>query len=530
MAGKTGWAKWRPMPFIALGVSMIIVDATIVNVAIPSMIEDIGLTTTDAEWVVSIYSLVFASLLLLTGRLGDIFGRRRLFLLGTVIFVLASLMAAAASGPPMLIVARLIQGLGGAMVLPCSLSTVNAIYTGRDRGVAFGIWGSVIGGTAALGPLLGGWLTTNLSWRWAFLINIPLGLIVIYGLLRAVPETRDPHARRGIDLPGTVLSILGLGSLVFGLIEGQTYGWWKPTKQFTIGGFAWPEGFISPSATALILSAILLTAFVVVERARAAAGKNVLLDFSLFNISSFRYGNVAAAIVSLGEFGLLFALPLFLQSVLGFSAWDTGVLLLALAGGAFFGGPAAAQLSRRIGARGVVRLGMLLEVIGIVGIGVVVSLTVPTWQLVICLLIYGVGVGFATAQLTGVVLEDVPVVKSGQGSAVQSTSRQLGAALGTAILGATLVGFLGSVTADRLEADGVPAAEAAKIADSVKTAPSAVIPQLEANPQTAAAAAAASEAFVDATRAVAWVAGAFVGLGLLSTLLLPPTGARPADE
>lgn len=529
MSSLTGWAKWRPMPFIALGVAMIIVDATIVNVAIPSMIEDIGLTTTDAEWVSSIYSLVFASLLLLTGRLGDLFGRRKLFAIGTVIFVLASLVAAAAPGPPMLIFARLLQGIGGAMILPTSLSTVNAIYTGKDRAIAFGIWGSVIGGTAALGPLLGGWLTTNLSWRWAFLINLPIGLLVLYGLLRRVPETRDPNARRGVDIPGTLLSIFGLAALVFGLIEGQNYGWWKPVEQFTIAGFKWPMTFISPSAFALILSAILLIAFVIVERRRAASGKLVLLDFSLFTIKSFRFGNLAALIVSLGEFGLIFALPLYLQSVMGYTAWDTGLLLLGLAGGAFIGGPGAAALSTRIGARGVVRLGMLLEIIGIVGIGAVVSLDVQPWQLFGCLLVYGVGVGFATAQLTGVVLEDVPVAESGQGSAVQSTSRQIGAALGTAILGATLVGFLGSVTADRLEADGMPADQAAKIATSVKQAPSAVIPQLEANPATKDAAMAASEAFVDATRAVAWVAGAFVAIGLLSTLALPKTGARPSD-
>jgi MFS family permease len=161
------------MPFIALGVSMIIVDATIVNVAIPSIIRDIGISVTDAEWVNSIYSLVFASLLLTTGRLGDIYGRRRLFLLGTVVFVVASLVAALAPSAGVLILGRFLQGIGGAMLLPASLSTVNALYQGKDRAIAFAIWGSTIGGTAALGPLLGGWLTTAFSWRWALsLIHI----------------------------------------------------------------------------------------------------------------------------------------------------------------------------------------------------------------------------------------------------------------------------------------------------------------------------------------------------------------------
>ncbi|HEY5186472.1 MAG TPA: MFS transporter, partial [Actinomycetes bacterium] len=161
----TGRGKWRPMPFIALGVSMIIVDATIVNVAIPSIIRDIGISVTDAEWVNSIYSLVFAALLLTTGRVGDIYGRRRLFLVGTVVFVAASLVAALAPSAGVLILGRFLQGVGGAMLLPASLSTVNAMYQGKDRAIAFAIWGATIGGTAALGPLLGGWLTTAFSWR-----------------------------------------------------------------------------------------------------------------------------------------------------------------------------------------------------------------------------------------------------------------------------------------------------------------------------------------------------------------------------
>lgn len=517
----SGRSKWLPMPFIALGVAMIIVDSTIVNVAIPSIIQDIGLTTTDAEWIISIYALVFASLLLVTGRMGDIYGRRRLFALGTVIFVVASLVAALAPTPGILILGRLLQGIGGAMILPASLSTLNATYRGKDRAIAFGIWGSTIGGTAALGPLLGGWLTTSYSWRWAFLINVPLGIVIIYGLIRYVPETKDPNARRGFDLPGTLLSSIGLGALIFGLIEGQRYGWWVPEEAFTIGNFSWPSTTVGATGFAFVLSAVLLTLFVIVEHVRKKKDLLVLLNFSLFDVKSFRYGNLAALIVSLGEFGLLFALPLFLQSALGYSAFKTGQLLLALALGSFIAGPGAAGLAHKFGPRNVVRVGMALEMIGILGIGFAVSATVTFWALVPWLFIYGLGVGFATAQLTGVVMADIPVIESGQGSAVQSTSRQVGAALGTAILGAILVGTLGTALFSDLKERGVPEQTATSITAAVQSAPSEAIPRLSQGPLGADVATASTDAFVQATKNVAWAAAAFIGLGLISTLLLP---------
>ena len=530
--GLTGSRRWLAMPFIALGVAMIIVDATIVNVAIPSIQQDIGLTVPDAEWVSSLYALVFASLLLTTGRVGDIIGRRRLFAIGVVVFVVASLVAAAshwADSVPILILGRFLQGIGGAMILPASLSTVNATYRGKDRAIAFAIWGSTIGGTAALGPLLGGWLTTTYGWQWAFLINVPIGLCILYGLLRYVPETNDPNARRGFDLAGTALSIVGLSALVFGLIEGQRYGWWTPTAQFSAAGLDWPLDSIAPSAVAFVLFVVCLLLFIVLERHRARTQAIVLLDFRLFDVRSFRYGNIAALIVSLGEFGLLFALPLFLQSVIGYSAFDTGIVLLSLALGTFVASPGAAQIANRYGGRAVVRLGMALEVVGIVGIGLVASTTSTGWTFAPWLFIYGIGVGFATAQLTGVVMADIPVQESGQGSAVQSTSRQIGAALGTAILGAVLVTSLGRAISDGLSDAGFGAVDAARISSALKSEPTLLgLPAELVPPQlglTEEVRAVADEAFVQAIRDVALVGAGWVLLGLVSTLLLPKESA-----
>jgi MFS family permease len=217
-------ARWWGLVVISLGVSLIIVDTTIVNVAIPSIINDLGITGTQAQWVQEIYTLIFGALLLVSGGFADQYGRRRVFALGAVVFGAASVLAAMATSGSLLILARAVQGIGGAMMLPTSLSLLNANFRGRDRGIAFGIWGATIGGTAALGPLLGGWLTTDFSWRWAFGINIPLCLVVIIGLYALVPESKNLQGPKGVDWLGAVLSALGIGGIVFGLIEGRNYG------------------------------------------------------------------------------------------------------------------------------------------------------------------------------------------------------------------------------------------------------------------------------------------------------------------
>ena len=233
MSEPTGAADhppWGALITLSAGVSLIIIDATIVNVALPTIMDELDLTLTQAEWVNSTYALVFASLLILFGRLGDALGRKRVFLAGIVVFVGASLLAALAPSGGWLIAARVVQGIGGAAVLPSSLSLVNATFRGSARPVAFGVWGATIGGMAALGPLAGGALTEFAGWRWIFLVNLPLGAIVVVAALRLVPESRDPAPVRSWDVPGVITLSLGLALLVFGLIEGQTYGWLRPDQ------------------------------------------------------------------------------------------------------------------------------------------------------------------------------------------------------------------------------------------------------------------------------------------------------------
>lgn len=531
-AGPSGAAdrrRWFGLFFVALGVAMIIVDATIVNVAVPSIIDDLGITSSEAQWVQEAYTLVFAAFLLMFGRLADRYGRRLLFTIGVLVFVAASIWAATAASGGELIAARLAQGVGGALMLPTSLSIINANFRGRDRAIAFAIWGSTIGGTAALGPLLGGWLTTDFSWRWAFGINIPLGAIVLIGTLVFVKESKDTHAQSGVDIAGALLSVLGIGLIVFGLIEGRSYGWWSTLGTPDIAGVTWTFG-LSPVALAFIAGLLALAVFGWVEVSRNRAGKPVLLDLSLFSLASFRNGNIAAGIVSLGEFGLLFALPLWLQNVLGFSAFKTGQVLLALALGSFMASGFGAQLTRAKGPVFVVRLGILLEIAGVLGVALVAAPDTNVWWVVAALFVYGMGVGLATAQLTGVVLADVPVEASGQGSGIQSTTRQVGSALGIAILGTVLFSGLGHQLNDNLAADpAISADQREQAVSTVVASAGSVIPAWKENPQTEPIAVAAGEALSTATRWAAFAAAAFLALGFLSSLSLGTPRAALVD-
>jgi len=523
--------RWLAMPFIALGVAMIIVDATIVNVAIPTIIRELHTTAQSAEWWNSIYSLVFASLLITLGRVGDMVGRRKLFAIGTVWFILASVVAASASSGSMLTFGRFLQGIGGAMILPATLSTVNSMFRGKDRAIAFAIWGSTIGGMAAIGPFLGGWLTTDASWRWVFLINVPIGIAIIVGLLTLVPETSDPDVERGFDLPGQFTLILGLALFVFGLIEGQSYGWWKASKELPVVG--WPKGGISPVPIAFAISIVSLVAFVLIEKSRARRGKLAVVDLKLFSIGSFSRGNIAALIVALGEFGILFVLPLYIQGALGLSALQTGASLIPLAIGTLVSGGLTPQLAPRIGPRGVVQLGLLLEALGIGALGLALGSDTSIWLIIPFLLVYGVGVGFATAQLTGVILTDVPVESSGQGSGIQSTARQVGSALGIAILGTILITTLGTGVSSNLEREvpAMPAQQREAITTAVRESGGSAIVELRGRSGSEPVVHAASEALASSASIVAYTAAGFVLIGLLVTPGLPnPRGEQASGE
>ncbi len=521
--------RWFGLVFISIAVALIIVDSTIVNVAIPSIVEDLKITSTQVQWVQESYTLVFAALLLVFGSLADRFGRRRMLVIGVSIFAVASVFAALSPTGDLLIASRVVQGVGGAMVLPTTLSLINATFRGKERALAFAVWGSTIGGMTAVGPLLGGWLTTYFSWRWAFGINIPLGIIVIVGVLLTVKESKATGPVQKIDAVSAVLSVFMSATLVFGLIEGRTYGWWNVEKPFAVGNWTWPFD-VSPIPFAFAISLVSGILFVFWGRRRMRLGLSTLLPFDLFRIPSFRNGNIAAMIVSLGEFGIILSLPLWLQNVIGYDALQTGFVLLALAIGSFVASGFAGAFGNKVAPVVIVRIGLAAEIVGVAGLAVVISPS-STWaNLVPFLFVYGFGVGLATAQLTGVVLKDVPIQQSGQGSGAQSTSRQFGSALGIAILGTVLFTSTSIGLDARLTDLGVPEAERATVVDEVVTSAGSAIIGLKANPQTEQAATAAADAFTQGTKFAAFTAAGFLCIGFAATLSLGSGSRRKPGE
>ncbi|GAC85840.1 putative drug resistance transporter [Gordonia paraffinivorans NBRC 108238] len=520
--------QWLGLAVLATGLSMIVVDGTIVNVSLPVIIDDLKLDLTDAQWVNSLYSVVFAALLLSAGRLSDRIGRRLLFIVGVAVFLAGSLLAAAADDSTSLIWARLIQGIGGAAVLPCTLSTVNATFRGKDRVIAFAVWGSVIAGMAAVGPLLGGWLTTDFSWRWIFLVNVPIGILVVLGALLVVDETKAEIAVPGLDVVGLLLSMLGFGALIFALIEGQSIGWWKPIADLKMPGVTWStDAPVSATPVAALVGIVALAAFVVWERHRARAGESAILDLSLFRFRTFSAGNVTATLVAIGEFGLLLILPLFLVNAYGLSTLGAGYVLAVMAVGAFLSGGMARQVAGRFGAPRTVMIGLALEAFGVLVFALYLRPTSEAWVLAILLAVYGAGLGLASAQLTGTVLVDIPTDESGQGSATESTARQLGAALGTAILGTVLSLFLAHSLPDRLEPIALPSQVETPIVDATRDSAGSTIPAIRHEgdhgsfgAEGPAVAKALEDGFADATRWSLFVAAGFLFLGFLSSFLL----------
>lgn len=512
---------WWALVALLIGVSMIVIDGSLVNVLLPDMVEDLSLNATETQWVNSIYALIFAALLITIGLLADRFGRRLLFLSGVVIFALGSLASGVAQDPSFLIAARAVQAIGGAMMLPSSIAVINVLFTGRNRAVAFGLWGAIFAGAAAIGPLLGGFLAEYFSWRWAFLINIPIGLVSAAMVLRFVPENKGPKVA-GFDPVGVILSASGLGLIVYALIEGQQFGWWTAIAEFDLGPIAIPVGGLSIVPIALVTGCVLLLLLVTWEKRRSELGKASLLDLSLFRIRRYGFGNIVALVVSLGEFGVLFVLPLWIQSVHGLNPLETGAILAFLAVGAIFSGGLARKASALLGPTRVVRLGMVLEVVGIVWVGLTLGVDRNPWWLAIPLVVYGLGVGFASAQLTNVVLADVPPIKSGQASAVTSTFRQVGTALGSAVIGAVLFTGLGTILDKTLaEEAGITDEQRQKIVDEVQGSAGQAIRGLEEIPGLTVVVKDAKESYTQAARDAAWVAAGLVFFGLVVSFALP---------
>jgi EmrB/QacA subfamily drug resistance transporter len=521
--------RWIALVVLSSSLFIIVLDSTILNVAVPTIIREFHTSVSALQWVISGYSLVFASLLISFGRLGDIFGRRKLFFVGATLFAVGSLIASLSQNVVQLFIGEsLLEGIGAAMMLPATLSIISATFRGRERGPAFAVWGAVAGGAGALGPWIGGILTTYASWRWAFRINVIIAPVAIIAAIFYVRESRDERAH-GIDIPGVVAVTIGLLGLVFGIIEAGRYGWVKPIGDQTIGGWRWPVHAFSIVPVALTIGVLGLVTFVLVELARARAGQAVVFDFSDLRHRGFRYGLINTIVLAMGEFGAFFVLPIFLQAGLHLSAVQSGSWVLPAGIMAFLGGWVGGQLSRRFGPKYVITAGLAAEATGIFLYVVAFSTTTTFWQLLPGLLLHGIGIGFATSQLTNVVLSDIPPQKSGSASGAAGMVRQVGTALGIALIGAIFVSQAASnVRHDLAAVSGLPAEVREQIVHGV-TSGIGGAEAIQAPPgvDVSEVGAIVSSSVADAARPAVAFAGIVVTVGALLSLLVPNI---PPDE
>ena len=438
-SGSTDPRRWIALVILSTSLFIIVLDNTILNVAVPTIIRQFHTQVSSMQWVISGYSLVFASLLISFGRLGDIYGRRRLFFLGAGLFGVGSLVASLSQSVVQLFIGEsLLEGIGAAMMLPATLAILSTTFTGRERGIAFAVWGSVAGGAGALGPWVGGILTTNYSWRWAFRVNVIIAPLAIIAGVVYVRESKDDRAR-GLDPLGVLTVTVGLLALVFGIIEAARYGWWRPIGNQTFGSWNWPFDGVSIVPISLAIAVLMLAAFTRLELVRTRSGKPVVFDFSDLSHRGFRYGLINTAVLAMGEFGAFFVLPLFLQSGRHLSAVRTGTWLLPAGVMAFIGGGIGGRLSRRFGPKYVITIGLTAEAIGIFLYVAAFSSSTTFLALLPGLMLHGIGIGFATSQLTNVVLSDIPPHKAGSASGAAGMVRQVGTALGIALIGAIFV-------------------------------------------------------------------------------------------
>jgi EmrB/QacA subfamily drug resistance transporter len=524
--------RWITLCVLVITVVLVAMDTSVLNVSIPTMLRDLDTTVPSLEWVIAGYSLTFASLLIIGGRLGDIFGHRRLFMIGVSLFGVGSLIAALSPTVGWLILGEaVIEGIGAAMMVPATLSLLSTIFHGKERATAFAAWGAAAGAAVAFGPVLGGWLTTNHTWRWAFGINVIIAPIAFLGgLVLMKPSERGP--RIPIDVPGAALIASGMFMVVFALSQSPTYGWITPHEALTIGPVTlWPDSMpVSATFAAFFVGMAMLALFVVVERRKEAAGRDPLFEFSQLRHRTYRYGLFTAVIIALGQLGLLFALPLFLQSANGLSAEENGIWMLPMGLMMIVGAQVGGKLNHRFGTTNVVRTGFFMEAVALFLIIPFIEPGVGFWTLVWPVALFGLGVGAASGQLTNLVLSEIPIEKTGVASGANSTARQLGAALGAAILGSLVTVQTTNSAVDAVNAAGLPQGITETAVRGIDAMGANWQMPAQATPDQAAA---LKGIFDNAlTSGVRWSIGfaaALVFLGALASLLIPqvrPVGGR----
>jgi EmrB/QacA subfamily drug resistance transporter len=516
-----------------LSISIIVIDFTIVNNALPSIQKTFaGVSVKDLEWITSLYGLLFGSFLLTWGKLGDQFGRKRIFVAGIVLFVFGSVIDGVSANLTQLLVGRTIQGFAAAMASPSTLSILSTTFTGKARSMAFGMWGAVAGAAGVIGPLLGGYFATYATWRWSFLINVPIGAITLVVAILAIRESRFRDPKYTADYPGVILVTLGLSSLLFGFIEAQTYGWLTPNQSFTLGSFTWPLTNISLPAVCFIAGAGLMAGFTLAEIRRSRIGKVPLFDFSLMNYKAFRYGLFTVAIVAVGEFATIFIYSIYFQIGRGLPPIDSAINLIPFGIAIFVFSPIAGRLSNKYGPKPIVTTGMIMETIALFTLFLITGDSTPLYYFTPVFAFFGAGFGLSLPQLTNTVLASVPFQKAGVAAAANNTIRQISAAFGVAVLGAVMVSQISSVGHADLAVTNLPLAIKASLTSLLNSGltggTSPALPPGVSSATVGAVHGIITDAITQGARWATFTAGIFVAFGALSSLLIP--SPRPAKK
>jgi DHA2 family multidrug resistance protein-like MFS transporter len=497
--------RWLTLAVLCLSLFVIVVDNTIVNVALPTLVRELGTTTSELQWVVDSYTLVFAGLLLVAGSLGDRFGRKGALTTGLVIFGVASAIAAFAGGVGSLIAARAVMGVGAALIMPATLSILTNVFTDtRERAIAIALWSAVAGVAVALGPVTGGFLLEHFWWGSVFIVNVPIVAGAILAGRALVPTSKDPATPR-IDVAGALLSVVGLTALVWSIIEAPEQGW---TSAPVLAGFT----------TAVLV----LAAFGWWE----LRTRQPMLDLRLFTNPRFTAASAAITLISFALFGFIFMATQYLQFILGYSALSAGLHTLPFAAAVMTTAPISSTLVDRFGTKRVVAVGLAAFS---AGMAVAAGTTMGSGygRVVLTMVLLGGGMGLAQAPATESIMGALPRAKAGVGSAVNDTTRELGGALGVAVIGSILSSLYDGRLVER--AGGrvpEPALDAAK--DSVGSA-LAVAGQVGGDPGNALAAA-AREAFVHGMTRASIVTGVIAAAGALVALRWLPARAAGHDD
>jgi EmrB/QacA subfamily drug resistance transporter len=412
---------WLVLVVLTSGFFMILLDTTIVNVAIPAMSAGLNTTLDQILWVLNAYILVYAVLLITAGRLGDLYGQRNLFAIGLLIFTVASALCGLSQNAGELIAARVLQGIGGAILTPQTLAIITTLFPPERRGAAFGVWGGVAGLATIAGPTVGGAIVTYVSWQWIFFVNVPIGIAALIATFAIIPDIRQGR-RHGWDIMGVVLATAGLFAVVFGLIEGQRFNWGE------IGSY----GITIPEV--IIGGVVLLAVFIVWERFQAEP----LMPLSLFRDRNFAVANWIAAAISFGMLSLFLPIVIYLQSVRGFSALTAGLTFAPMSLTSMLLAPFAGRFADKVGGKYILLAGISLFTIGF---GLVTFVAGPdsTWlTFLVPAIIAGAGMGMTFAPMTTVAMRNISPQMSGAASGILNTTRQLGAAIGSAVVGALL--------------------------------------------------------------------------------------------